>query len=335
MVVLLSGSKRIFSTGRSDKAKGVRWSRHLLSCRRWLARCAVASAFLNVCQLATAQAIATTRVAPAYCAVQRDAISFNLALVDALKQRWPTLQVVTEPAACATDSRSELIYIAVGEAALSSVVAHDRGALTLALLLPRHRLEALAGMIGARTTAIYAETHPIAQLQLAQRLFGRSANVGVILRREDIKQQSWVASAAREVGVHIEMALIEPDALPMRAVSRLRNVDALLALADPTVLNESTVRPLLESTYRQLLPVIGFTSNLAAAGAIASTFVSPQDLATHAIETLREFSSGKLPPLQYPRYWRVSVNNAVARSLNVYVSPEVTSSAYSSPRLLQ
>jgi putative tryptophan/tyrosine transport system substrate-binding protein len=104
-----------------------------------------------------------------------------------------------------------------------------------------------------------------------------------------------------------------------RNLLRLAAADALLIYPDGDIFNPASLRELLESTYRRRQPVFGFSEALVEAGTLASAFANADDLAAHLVELVGALAEGRLPPPQYPRYWRVAINDNVARSLDIVI----------------
>ena len=104
-----------------------------------------------------------------------------------------------------------------------------------------------------------------------------------------------------------------------RNLVRLAAADALLIYPDSDIFDPASLRELLESTYRRRQPVFGFSEALVDAGTLASAFANADDLAANLVELLAAVSEGRLPAPQYPRYWRVAINNSVARSLDIVI----------------
>jgi hypothetical protein len=69
--------------------------------------------------------------------------------------------------------------------------------------------------------------------------------------------------------------------------------------------------------------VIGFSAELVAAGTLASAYTDIDDTVAHLGAVVDSVVSGRVPEPLYPRYWRVAINDNVARSLNVIVDDGV------------
>ena len=124
-----------------------------------------------------------------------------------------------------------------------------------------------------------------------------------------------------------------PDEDINRVLNRVAPADVLLAMPDSGVYNTDTIRNILLSTYRHKQGVIGFSADMVKAGALATTYSDIEDIDAQVAEMAHAFArTGELPPPQFPRYFRTIVNDGVARSLDLDVSPAARSFARAAPR---
>ena len=132
--------------------------------------------------------------------------------------------------------------------------------------------------------------------------------------------------AAREqkVAVSAEQVTTEEDIIP--ALKHLfTNADVLLALPDPLVFNKNTAQSLLLTSYRAQIPLIAYSKSYVSAGALAAVYSTPAQIGQQAAELLVRLMQAKtltLPSPQYPKYFSVSVNYQVARSLGLAIESE-------------
>jgi ABC-type uncharacterized transport system substrate-binding protein len=113
-----------------------------------------------------------------------------------------------------------------------------------------------------------------------------------------------------------------------RLLNQIAQTDALLALPDSAVYSTENIRNILLSTYRHKQGVIGFSSDMVKAGALATTYSEIEDIDAQVAEIASAYvAGGELAPPQFPRYFRTIVNEGVARSLDLIVSDEVRSFA--------
>ena len=91
------------------------------------------------------------------------------------------------------------------------------------------------------------------------------------------------------------------------------------------MLNRAIAKWILYLSFQHKVPVIGFSKAYTNAGALASVYSSPEGVGKHAGELisswLKRGDEGIWEP-QYPRYYTLSTNPAVARSLDITLPPE-------------
>jgi len=248
-------------------------------------------------------------------------------VVEALKSRFSGLVVGSDPQALAWRG-GPAIYFAVGPAALQAATALDLEAPVVALFTSSQTFHTiLAGLPATqarrRVTAIYAEASPEHQLRLIAAIFQRHVSVGVLLTPGTARLEPLLAQAARDVGVEIRAHHTARGANMVRELNRLGATDVLLAVPDANVFTPDSVRNILESTYRRGQPVVGFSQGMVAAGALASAYSSVEDIVAQAEQLVAELQAARTPDPQYPAFWRVAVNDTVARSLNILIPQDV------------
>src|SRR5262245_61269339 len=116
---------------------------------------------------------------------------------------------------------------------------------------------------------------------------------------------------------------IKPDENVARALSRVAPSSPLLVVPDSSLFTPDNLRTILESTYRRNQIVVGFSTSLVKAGTTATAYSTIDDVLAQLEQIIASIVSGAVPPPTFPRYWRVAVNESVARSLNVVVTDEV------------
>lgn len=251
-------------------------------------------------------------------------------MLQALRQRWPTLLADANPAAFEA-RKGPALYITLGTSALHKAMAADLRSPVLSVMVASQVLRQLvpaAAEGDARAkerpwTALHADTSPQSQLLLAQALLGSRAHVGVLLSEASAHLEKGLLQAAAPLGMALEIERVAPSADAARALTRLRDAEALLAVADSSLYTAETLRSVLESTYRRSMPVIGFSAATVAAGTLASTYSSIDDMAADVADMVDELSAGNVPEARHPRRWRVAINDNVARSLGIQIDDRV------------
>lgn len=246
-------------------------------------------------------------------------------LVEALRRRLPTLSVAsiqTKPI-----RRPNTLTLAIGPAALQAALRDEGDGPLLSLFTSQATFARLLSNAAntKRVSAIYAEASPESQLQLVRSIYERRVTVGVMLSDASSSMEGRLDREARRVDVELRLRRVPAGANVVRELNDLVGADVLLALPDSTVYSASTIPALLDSLFRRGKPMVGFTSSLVGAGALASAVASPDDVAAQVEQLLAEGDPSKLPEPGYPSFWQVTINEQVARSLNVVISESVRS----------
>lgn len=220
------------------------------------------------------------------------------------------------------------IIVAVGVRAAQEMLAQNLTTPILATLIPRQAFEKIARQRDYRQfSAVYLDQPLARQMELIRLALPDRTRIGVVLGPESQDALKALQFAAKEAkfGLVAEKIGAAEELLP--ALQRvLADSDVLLALPDPLVFNKGTVQSLLLTTYRYQDPVIGFSQAYVKAGALVSVYTTPEQAGRQAGEMVLHVLSGKawvLPPPAYPKYFSVSLNYQVARSLAINVSDEM------------
>lgn len=170
-------------------------------------------------------------------------------------------------------------------------------------------------------TAIFLDNPPLRQIILARILLGDIHRIGIL--SSDFSHDSIISleKTLRPFGIELRTEHIEAEDNLIRKLSYvLRDSNMLLAIPDPAILNRTTARNILLTTYRHRIPVIGFSESYVKAGALAAVFSSPEQIARQTGETLAKIISSNrniFPKPAYPNYFSVAINNGVAQSLGI------------------
>lgn len=246
--------------------------------------------------------------------------------LDALRARFGNVPV-DDGRRAPSQAPRPTAYIALGPLALQAALDARLDAPVVALFASRQSYErAVAAALPPRgVTAIYGEPHPEQQMRLIASLYKRPVAVGTLLSDATAHLEPMLRDAAAVYGLRLEVVRIRAGAGLTRSLNLLDAASVLLIQPDSDLYTQASLRELLESTYRRRLPVVGFSSALVAAGTLASAYSSAGDIAAQLEGLLEQIVTRRLPPPRYPTYWRVAVNDSVARSLDVVVDAAVRS----------
>jgi putative tryptophan/tyrosine transport system substrate-binding protein len=240
-------------------------------------------------------------------------------VTEALANKYPSA-VIERDVLNAKFTPNQLV-VAIGSSATRSVCKNGTPSQLVVLFVTSVEYERIAQSCDVRSiTAIFAETSPRAQLELVREIFGQRSHIALLTSDVNTRSHERLLATARSTTVSIHVEQIADSKEVVRSIARLPSVDALLATTDSGVYTADNIREILESTYRRGIPMVGFNPSSVNAGMLAATFANVDDVLNHFDELIRSFaSSGRLPESSYPRYWRVAVNESVARSLSVVI----------------
>lgn len=242
-------------------------------------------------------------------------------IVAALTRRFPSAQAAEDVRSLVARSGPGL-YLAVGPAALQTALNADvPGTLVSSFVSSEafRRLRGAAPARGKQLTGVYAEASPTAQMQLIRHLYRRRVMVGVLLSASTRQLQPAIERAADAADLAVSFVEVRPGESPVRSLAALTSASVLLAVPDPDLYNAEVARAILESTYRRRQGVIGFSKSMVGAGTLAAAYATLDDVVAQLDEMIEGLMAGQVIEPQYPAYWRVAINESVARSLDIVV----------------
>jgi hypothetical protein len=244
--------------------------------------------------------------------------------LQAIERRFGVVRVSADPKALGSPS-SSAIYVATNADALRAALTAESALPLVSLFSSSERYWSTLQGAGknrsrGQATAIFAEASPLHQLQLIARIYERRVSVGVLLTEASAHAEPALRQAARETDLELQVERVAPNTDVLQALIRVSTATVLLAIPDRSLYTAANLRDILESTYRRGQPMIGFSTSMVAAGTLAAAYSGVDDTIAHLGEVVDSFESGRMPEPQYPKYWRVAINESVARSLNVVIS---------------
>ncbi len=216
------------------------------------------------------------------------------------------------------------LVIAVGMKAATVVAASDAPTVLNVLITKASYNKLLRDFprrAGLRTfSAIFLDQPVNRQVHLIAAILPGKRNVALLYSAPP-KELPQLQQKLNDHGLTLNVRAVgETSPLPDALQDILGRSDALLALPDAAVYNDSTVRNILLATYRMGVPLIGFSPGYVKAGALCAVFSTPAQIATQTAALILQFEgTHALPAAQYPNEFEVMVNEQVAHSLGLRV----------------
>jgi putative tryptophan/tyrosine transport system substrate-binding protein len=211
-------------------------------------------------------------------------------------------------------------------------LAVNASASVLGLMVPRDAIADIPLWSKTRKSSFVYIDQPVKRsLELIQATLPKARRVGVLVSNENLIALRSLRAEAEEMGMSVQSRFVEPDAtvsatmqLGLQLRRLLEEVDVLLLLPDPYVVNNATLNILLRTSYRQRVPVIGFSPGQVRAGAVACVFTSPKQIGQEGGRMARSWvQSGRLPAPSSTSAFSVQTNQNVARSLGISLASEL------------
>lgn len=288
--------------------------------RRW----AVVSRHLLACVLVLAWGVPGALGADVQILITNRS-SYYVQAAASLREHLATLHpgVETEVTTDLTaDRKPEALLVTVGSDAMARLRAeHPQQAALHLFITSDSWLRQYAGDPGlADNPALVLDQPPRHLVALTRALLPRARTLAVVLGPISGKHLDQVHGEAEQAGFEPLIGALTPDANPLATLSPLvETTDAALVLPDSADFNSAVARWLLQLSFQARTPVIAFSRAYANAGALASVFVTPEDIGREAAGILdRWLKTGEYPRgMQYPDAYSIATNPAVATALDI------------------
>lgn len=194
----------------------------------------------------------------------------------------------------------------------------------VATLLQRSVFEAQRRKVAGPVTGIVLDQPPVRQMALLRYAFPHMRRVGVMLGPESQASQAVLEKAAADQSLQANIYKVDGEADLYPTLRRvLDENDLLLAVPDAAVYNGGSIQNILLASYRQRMPLIGFSPAYVRAGAMLALYSTPAQIGSQTARTVRALlADAPVQALQSPVDFVVSVNSNVARSLGFRLSED-------------
>ncbi|WP_339082852.1 ABC transporter substrate-binding protein [Pseudomonas sp. TMP9] len=187
---------------------------------------------------------------------------------------------------------------------------------TLALRISHLEANSLPTILPAQLSLLWSDPSPQRQMHLARLLLPNAKRVGLLFDGGSEFLLDEYQRAATEHG----MTLVSRhwsdtrDSRPL--LDLLSHSDLLLGINDPELFNSHTVKNLLLTSYARQRSIIGPSASFVQAGSLASSYSDRTDW-LNSVEALLDQPPAAWPQSAYPRFFKVTSNPQVARSLAI------------------
>ncbi len=228
-----------------------------------------------------------------------------------------------------TDSLDEeSLILSVGTSATRWALENTSQAV-MASMIPSqtfHRLK--AAHPDRHLSGLFIDQAPERHIALARSLFPEAKDLAIFSSGFDEDLKESLGQAAESMGLTLHFNSVQTRTEIIRAVRVMRNsADALLVLPGSEIMPAPNLRALLLHSFRENLPVLGYSSGLVSAGSVAAIHSLPRALGEESavhLQRLLKMKASDWPSGQHPSDFQISSNRELARSLRLPLPSDTT-----------
>lgn len=236
------------------------------------------------------------------------------AFVDALQDNYPKRDVQVALLERDPYPGDAALVVTMGLEALEWRLRQNAPTPTIAVYVTQDQMA--AEDLPSHIQVLLASPRPERQLLLAQLLFPRLQDVGMLYSPSQRRQLEDWQRAARQAGLTLHPGEVTQPLALLRTLSDLLDrSDVLLGMDDPEIYNAGTLKPLLLASYSRNRVLIGPSAPFIAAGSLSTTYSTPRDMADSVY--LVQQAQWQPGAVRYPQRFSVLSNAQVARSLGL------------------
>jgi len=221
--------------------------------------------------------------------------------------------------------QKNILLIAIGSATTKTLLDAKIDLPILSTLIPRHVFKSLKQTYKNKKnwSGLFINQPISRQFHLISAVIGKNKKTAVLLGpyTKDLSQP------LKEVSANISIREIEiSEQVPEALNSLNKSFDVLLTIPDPVIYNRNTLRQILLSSYRNKLPLIGFSQAYVKAGAVAAIYSKPEQISDQISRIVKQyFMLNEFENLEYyPDDFSVALNKKIARSLGINLASNQT-----------
>ena len=215
--------------------------------------------------------------------------------------------------------------ITIGYRAAVSVINDSTDKPVLSLLIPKQVFNLILRKSINKDkrylfSSIYIDQPIKRQINLINELSDSFRKIGILYGKNSYSSKKTITNTIKKSGLEVKnITVLERTELISETRHLSENSDLLLAVPDSTIYNRRSIKGILLTTYRNKIPVIGFSRAYVKAGALAAVYSSAENISRQAIEIIKHNTRHAYISAKrfHPKYFEVEINTKVARSLNI------------------
>ena len=216
------------------------------------------------------------------------------------------------------------LVIALGEKACAQTINGYKNLKILCTLIPSFKFSTIEKQNGHQVGAIFVDQPLDRRFEFIQDYFPTIKKIAVITSENSFISKSIEYNSKLTIN-HYQ---IKNSNEIIKKINTIKDHnDAILAIEDHYIYNPRTIKSILLHSYRNKLPIYGFSKSFTKAGAIASIFSSIEDLSQETLEIIAAYHEDngiKLYP-KYAKYYSTAFNKQVAQTLFINIPEDIES----------
>ena len=158
-------------------------------------------------------------------------------------------------------------------------------------------------------TGIFIDPNPNLQIQLINKLFLNSKKIIILYSSFPIQ---------KFINTNTQIYFKKIESINDIFNSLQESNSILLATPDSFIYNSSTIKNILLTSYKSKIPIIGFSPNMVKAGAVATIYVTDEDMFFEINETIKKFLiTGYLSKPHFVSKGKILINSFVSNSFDI------------------
>lgn len=211
------------------------------------------------------------------------------------------------------------LIITIGNSTFSNVAESRLTTPTIGAYVFRYIVdEARSEHANKPLSAVYSDSNPLSQLNLAQNLLP-DANLLFLYTNQTQSYAQEMAEEAnrRNINLHVEAVGKGKTLRAVNGLIKRKPFDLLILSTDKSLYDKQTLSLLLQTLYHRRKGTIGISKKLVAAGgSVGATFFNYEDIAFETIRMVNDYLSvGQLSEPRYPSKESSDINKNYLRTV--------------------
>jgi ABC-type uncharacterized transport system substrate-binding protein len=217
------------------------------------------------------------------------------------------------------------LIITIGVRAAAELQNHPADVPVLNVLIPQDAYRQLIAAARRETAAVFLDQPVERQFAVAHALLPTVHAAGMLLGSESSADIASFSRAAGRFSLRLDIVTVDRGANPASAIRQLlTNNEVIVSTFDREAYQPATAKWLLYLALRQRRPIIGFSYALLEAGAVATVFSTPEDIARQTAGIVAAWVHTGVAPTgtAFPRYYNIGINARIAEKLGLNAPSE-------------